>query len=180
VQQGLPQHQVEVADTGRAGLETIRTFQPDVVLLDVLLKETTGLELLQSIQEIDRKLPVIFITADADSDTAITAMQLGAYDYVSKPLNLQTLSELVQKAARTRQMMNVPVALGTDDSNEASREAFVGRSPKMLDVFKAIGRVSKQNVTVLIRGESGTGKELVARAIYQHSDRRERPFMEVN
>lgn len=180
VQQGLSQHQVEVADTGRAGLEAIRTFQPDVVLLDVLLRETTGLELLQSIQEIDRKLPVIFITADADSDTAITAMQLGAYDYVSKPLNVQTLSELVQKAARTRQMMNVPVALGTDDSNEIVREAFVGRSPKMLDVFKSIGRVSKQNVTVLIRGESGTGKELVARAIYQHSDRRERPFMEVN
>jgi len=180
VRQGLPQHEVEVAETSLAGLKTIREFQPDVVLLDVLLRETTGLEVLESIQAIDRKLPVIFITADADSDSAITAMQLGAFDYVSKPLDVRTLSELVTRAVRTRSMMNVPVALGTDDSTMAGREAFIGRSPKMLEVFKSIGRVARQNVPVLIRGESGTGKELVARAIYQHGDRADRPFTEVN
>lgn len=180
VQRGLSQHEVRTAETAQVALEAVREFQPDVVLLDVLLRETTGLDVLQSIQAIDRKLPVIFITADADSETAITAMQLGAFDYVSKPLDLRTLSELVLRAARTREMMNVPVALGTDESASLLRDAFIGRSPKMLEVFKAIGRVAKQNVTVLIRGESGTGKELVARAIYQHSDRSERPFMEVN
>ncbi len=180
VQRGLPQHEVATAETGRAGLETIRNFQPDVVLLDVMLRETNGMEVFQSILALDRKLPVIFITAEADSDTAITAMQMGGFDYVSKPLDLQALRDLVNKAARTRQMMNVPVALETDISTDSQREAFIGRSPKMLEVFKAIGRVAKQNVTVLIRGESGTGKELVARAIYQHSDRAERPFMAVN
>lgn len=180
VQRGLHQHEVETAENGRVGLDVIRRFQPDVVLLDVMLRETTGMEVFQQIQAFDRKLPVIFITAEADSDTAITAMQLGAFDYVSKPLDLLALQDLVTKAARTRQMMNVPVALETSASSDAEREAFIGRSPKMLEVFKAIGRVAKQNVTVLIRGESGTGKELVARAIYQHSDRADRPFMAVN
>lgn len=180
VKQGLAGHEVATADNSAEGLKTIRAFQPDVVLLDVLLKETTGLQVLESIQAIDRKLPVIFITADADSDSAITAMQLGAYDYVSKPLDLRKLAELVTRAVRTRSMMHVPVALGTDESAGSGREAFIGRSPKMLEVFKSIGRVARQNVPVLIRGESGTGKELVARALYQHSDRAERPFTEVN
>ena len=182
VERGLADqnHDIVTASNGVDGLKAIQDTQPDVVLLDIFLPNTNGLDLFQEIQEIDRKLPVIFITAEADSETAIQAIQMGAYDYIAKPLNVKQLAALVERAVRTREFMNVPVALGTDTLGDQTRDVFIGRSPQMLEVFKAIGRVAKQNVTVLIRGESGTGKELVARAIYQHSNRYDKPFLEVN
>jgi two-component system nitrogen regulation response regulator GlnG len=172
--------QVLTAGTAEQGLNLVRTQPLDLVLLDIVLPEVSGLEVFQSIQKIDRKLPVVFITAGTDSDTAINAMQLGAFDYVPKPLDLPKLTAVVEKAVATRQLMSVPVALPIGETDARQGQLFVGRSPRMLEVFKAIGRVAKQQVTVLIRGESGTGKELVARALYQHSDRADRPFMEVN
>jgi len=182
VERGLADqnHDIVTASNGDDGLKAIRDTQPDVALLDIFLPNTNGLDLFREIQEIDRKLPVIFITAEADSETAIQAIQMGAYDYIAKPLNVKQLAALVERAVRTREFMNVPVALGTDTLDDQTRDVFIGRSPQMLEVFKAIGRVAKQNVTVLIRGESGTGKELVARAIYQHSNRYDKPFLEVN
>lgn len=162
------------------GLDAIRNKSPDVVLLDVVLPGTSGLEIFRKIRDIDRRLPIIFITAGSDSATAIRAMQLGGFDYVTKPLDLPSLSELVEKAIATRRMMNTPVALQMSDGEFPNSESFVGRSPPMLDVFKSIGRVAAQNVPVLIRGESGTGKELVARAIYQNSGRSGECFMAVN
>jgi len=154
----------------------------DVVLLDIMLPKISGMEVFQRIREHDHRLPVIFITADAGSESAIEAMQRGAYDYVAKPLDLPKLNELVSKALDTRRLMKVPVAVSVrdDDESDPSSDLFVGRSPQMLEVFKAIGQVAKQNITVLIRGESGTGKELVARALYQFSDRATKPFMAVN
>lgn len=175
-------YDVSTAQDGREGLEQIAAMNPDVVLLDLVLKSESGLEVFRQIQQVDRKLPVIFITAEGNSETAIEAMQNGAYDYIAKPLDLPKLTEIVGQAARTRELMNVPVALEIADVEPpiGSSDAFIGRSAEMLDVFKTIGRVSRQNVPVLVRGESGTGKELVARAIYQHSDRSERGFVEVN
>jgi nitrogen regulation protein NR(I) len=167
------------ASTADEGLQRIESDRPDVLLLDIKLPGISGLDLLEKIQQIDRKLPVIFITSDTDSATTIEAMRRGGYDYVPKPLDLRVLLTVVEKALTTRQLMNVPVALPTGEP-VSSGVMFLGRSAPMLDVFKAIGRVAEQNVTVLIRGESGTGKELVARAIYQHSDRAQEPFMEVN
>jgi two-component system nitrogen regulation response regulator GlnG len=166
--------------TADDGLTLIRKVSPDVVLLDVMLPGTSGLEVFQKIRDIDRKLPIIFITAGSDSSTAIRAMQLGGFDYVTKPLDLPALSELVEKAIATRRMMNTPVAMHMSDGPFPETESFVGRSPAMLEVFKAIGRVAAQNVPVLIRGESGTGKELVARAIYQNSARSGECFMAIN
>lgn len=162
------------------GLAAIRSESPDVVLLDIMLPGTSGLEVFQKIREIDRKLPIIFITAGTDSSTAIKAMQLGGFDYVTKPLDLPALNDLVEKAIATRRMMNTPVALHMTDGEFPDSESFVGRSPAMLEVFKSIGRVAAQNVPVLIRGESGTGKELVARALYQNSARFGECFMAVN
>jgi DNA-binding NtrC family response regulator len=174
-------HEVVTAATPEAGLDQIGRESPDVLLLDIMLPGISGLDVFRRVQEIDRKLPVIFITAGADSDTAIDAMQLGAFDYVTKPLDKRLLQEVVRKAIRVREMMSVPVALPTGERDGAAPgELFIGRSPEMLEVFKAIGRVAKQQVTVLVRGESGTGKELVARALYQHSNRADGPFMEVN
>ena len=182
VQRGLEKagHSLLVANSIPEGMSFVKDCQPDVVLLDLVLKDGFGLDVFREIQKFDPRVPVIFITGEADSETAIEAMQLGAYDYVAKPLNLPELTELVEQAARTRQLMSVPVALGVTDTSESTRDVMIGRSEGILDVFKDIGRVSSQRIPVLICGESGTGKELVARAIYQHSDRSEQPFVEVN
>lgn len=152
----------------------------DVALLDIMLPEISGLEGARKFLALDPKLPVIFMTARGSSETAIEAMKLGAYDYLIKPLDLPKLRELVRRALEIRRLMNVPVELPRDDSPQADVDQLVGRSPRMQEVYKAIGRVAPQNVTVLIHGESGTGKELVARAIYHHSQRGERQFLAVN
>ncbi len=162
------------------GLQSLKREQPDVVLLDIMFPDASGLEIFQKIHRIDKRLPVIFITASSDSGTAIEAMQLGAYDYLTKPLDLKSLNELVERALESRRMMHVPVAVATGQSDRPPGDVFLGRSPLMLDVFKQIGRVAGQNVTVLIRGESGTGKELVARSVYQHSKRNDKTFIAVN
>ena len=107
-------------------------------------------------------------------------MTLGAYDFVMKPLDVAALRKLVGQAVEVRRLMNVPVSVPGSSSPNDRADRLVGRSPAMQDVYKAVGRVASQNVTVLIRGESGTGKELVARAIYQHSPRSDRPFLAVN
>lgn len=161
------------------GLELIAQ-KPDVVLLDIMLQETSGLEAFRKIQALDAKLPVIFITAQDSSDTAIEAMKLGAYDYLLKPLDLPKLRDLVERALEIRRLMHVPVDLPRGDATISIGDQIIGRSQQMQDVFKAIGRVAPQNVTVLIHGESGTGKELVARAIYHHSNRAEKQFLAVN
>ena len=168
------------APTAEEGLTLVRENAPDVVLLDIVLPKVSGLDLFQEIRKLDSKLPVIFITATGTSETAIEAMKLGAFDYVLKPLNLPKLTELVQSAIETRHRMLVPVGLTPGDIEHGPGDLFVGRSDEVLEVYKAIGRVAPQDVTVLIRGESGTGKELVARAIYQHSSREHGPFMAVN
>ncbi len=171
---------VIAAATAEAGLDAIRTHHPDVVLLDIVLPKTSGLDLFQQIAAIDRKLPIIFITVGGSSDSAIDAMMLGAHDYVLKPLALPKLRESVSKALESRRLMHVPVAMPATDVSEQAGDQLVGRSPRMLDVYKAVARVAPQDVTVLIRGETGTGKELVARAIYQHSQRKDGPFLAVN
>jgi DNA-binding NtrC family response regulator len=176
------QSDVEVlaAATAKQGLEHLKSQGADVVLLDVMLPDISGLEAYQQIQAIDPKLPVVFITVGGSSDTAIEAMKLGAYDYLLKPLDLQRVRELVGQALEMRRLMHVPVNLHSQGDVPVNGESLVGRTPEMQEVYKAIGRVAPQNVTVLVRGESGTGKELVARAIYHHSVRAKGPFLAVN
>ena len=168
------------AATAEAGLQAVQTRRPDVVLLDIMLPKMSGLDVFQQLQAIDKKLPVIFITVGGTSDNAIDALMLGAFDYVLKPLDLPKLRELVFKAVETRRLMNVAVSLPTAEVTEAVTDHLVGRSPRMVEVYKGVARVAPQDVTVLIRGESGTGKELVARAIYQHSERQSGQFLAVN
>jgi len=171
---------VRTAATAEDALNQIRAHLPDVILLDVQLPETSGLELFESIRRIDQRLPVIFITGTDDSSSAIEAMSKGAYEYVLKPLDLPALTELVEKAIETRRLMQVPVDMPGPDELAEEGDSLIGRSPAMQEVYKAIGRVAPQDVIVLVRGESGTGKELVARAIYHHSARSEGPFLEIN
>lgn len=172
--------EVETATNGADGLQIVAERRPSVVLLDVLLPDGSGIETFERIRRVDRRLPVIFITAGGTSDTAIEAMKAGAFDYLVKPLDLERVRELVEQALETRRLMQVPVALASAPVAEGQADHMIGRSPQMLEIYKAIGRVSPQDVTVLIRGESGTGKELVARAIYQHSLRSSGPFLAVN
>ncbi|WP_145351759.1 sigma-54-dependent transcriptional regulator [Roseimaritima multifibrata] len=176
-----PVGDVVAADTGEKGLAAMGSETFDCVLLDIQLPDRSGLALFCEIHERDRNLPVIFMTSEANSQTAIEAMQLGAFDYLGKPLAIEALRELVQRAIQQRVMSSVPVAISADNNfSSADAELFVGNSHSMLDVFKIIGKVSKQDVPVLIRGESGTGKELVARALFQYSNRTDRPFLAVN
>lgn len=169
---------IEASD-GDAALALLQNERPDVALLDIYLPEHHGLELFQKFRNIDRKLPVIFITADATSETVIQAMRAGAYDYLSKPLRIDQLRRMVASAARARQAMEQPVAM-TIGISDSQGDCFIGKSPAMVEVFKRIGRVAAQNIAVLIRGESGAGKELVARALVDHGDRADKPFVAVN
>ena len=172
---------VQTAASGEEALAKFARTRPDAAILDVLLPDRTGLEVFREIHRIDPRLPVIFITAGGTSDTAIEAMKLGAFDYLLKPLDFGQVRKLVARALEIGRLMHEPVSLGPDPhAAAASGDALVGRSPAMQDVYKAIGRVAPQMVMLLIRGESGTGKELVARAVYQHSNRAAGPFLAVN
>ena len=171
---------VLTAASAQDGLDQVARRHPDLVLLDVMLPDMPGLDAFRKIKAIDSKLPVIFITAGGTSDTAIEAMKIGAYDYLLKPLDLERVRELVQQALDMRRLMQVPVSMTEAAEDDDRVDRMIGRSPQILDVYKSIGRVAPQDVTVLIRGESGTGKELIARAIYQHSQRSSAPFLAVN
>ncbi len=183
IRQALNGADVEVLAAGGAeeGLASVRQHRPDVVLLDVLLPGKSGLDLFRQIHDVDPRLPVIFVTAGGSGDTAIEAMKLGAYDYLLKPLDLAKVRQLVGQAREIRRLMNVLASVPDAGADaDVHGDLLIGRSLQMQEVYKAIGRVASKDVTVLFRGESGTGKELVARAIYQHSNRSGGPFLAVN
>jgi two-component system nitrogen regulation response regulator GlnG len=172
--------EVLTAESVGEGLALARQQPPDVLILDIQLPDMTGLEALAHFQHLDARTPVIFITGKSTTDTAIEAMKLGAYEYLLKPLELSQLRQVVQKAFAISRLMHVPAVVADGQSVDDRADAIVGRCAAMQEVYKAIGRVAAQDVTVLITGESGTGKELVARAIYQHSRRKNGPFLAIN
>lgn len=147
---------------------------PDVVVTDVRMPEMTGLELMQQLEETNPEIPVIVITAHSDLDSAVAAYQTGAFEYLPKPFDIDHAIELVERAARHR---GKTVATKIES---LSTPAIVGQAPAMQEVFKAIGRLSRSSMTVLITGESGTGKELVARALHDNSPRADGPFVALN
>ncbi|MGD9876717.1 sigma-54-dependent transcriptional regulator [Desulfococcus sp.] len=170
---------VLTAASGEACLLEVREKRPDLVILDVQLPGINGLETFKSLNRIDPKLPVIIMTAFGTTETAIEATQMGAFDYVLKPFEIPEMLKIIEKAIEAGRFMRSPVDMDVSP-DETAHDALIGRSPAMQEVYKAIGRVSSTDATVLIRGESGTGKELVARAIYQYSQRREKPFLVIN
>src|SRR5438132_6901274 len=172
--------EVRTAETAGEGLELAQQHRPDVIILDVQLPDMSGLEALGRLRELDARSPVIFITGKSTTDTAIEAMKLGAYEYLLKPLELAQLRQVIGRALAISRLMHVPAVVADADVLDDRTDAIIGRCPAMQKVYKDIGRVAGQDVTVLIDGESGTGKELVARAIYQHGRRAAGPFLAIN
>jgi two-component system nitrogen regulation response regulator GlnG len=175
-----PRYRVEVAGTGAQGLAHVAASPPDVILLDLRLPDRSGLEVYEQIRKLDARIPVIFITLAKTADAAIEAMKQGAYDYLFKPLDLHQLRRVVGEALEVARRMREPAVLAETIPDPDAPGAIVGSCPAMRDVYKAIGRVTAQNVPVLITGETGTGKELVARAIYQHGSRAKAAFLALN
>jgi DNA-binding NtrC family response regulator len=168
------------ASTAEEGLEQAARSHPDVVVLDLNLPDLSGLDAFQRLQALDARTPVLFITGHGTTETAIEAMKRGAFDYLLKPLELDRLRERIARAFEISRLMSVPAIVADERPPPGPSDVLVGRSPAMQEVYKAIGRVAPQDLTVLILGESGTGKELVARAIYHHSRRSHKPFLAVN
>jgi two-component system nitrogen regulation response regulator GlnG len=171
---------VTSATTAAEAVVAVQRDKPDVVVLDVRLPDATGLDTFHRVRAIDARIPVILVTGHGTADLAIEAMKEGAFEYLLKPLELADLRELIGRAVRSSLAMRVPAAVPEIDPPPTNGDLLVGRCPAMQEVYKAIGRVARQDVTVLILGESGTGKELVARALYQHSARAAKPFVAVN
>ena len=159
-------HRVDVARSGRDGIERVCAEPPDVILLDLRLPDISGLNVYQSIREIDVRIPVIFVTVARSADAAIEAMQQGAFDYLFKPINLDQLQTVVNAVLEVARRMREPAVIAEADPDPDVDGAIIGTCPAMREVYKAIGRVAGQSVPVLITGETGTGKELVAQAIH--------------
>ncbi|HYH69579.1 MAG TPA: sigma-54 dependent transcriptional regulator [Urbifossiella sp.] len=168
------------ASTAAEAVAAVERDRPDVVVLDVHLPDATGLATFHRIRAVDARTPVILVTGHGTTDLAIEAMKEGAFDYLLKPLELPALREVIDRAVRSARLMRVPAAMPEVEPAPDQGDLMVGRCAAMQEVYKAVGRVARQDVTVLLLGESGTGKELVARAIYQHSARAGKPFVAIN
>ncbi|HVK13280.1 MAG TPA: sigma-54 dependent transcriptional regulator [Gemmataceae bacterium] len=178
---GSGDYTLRSAGSAAEAVLSVQNSPPDVVILDVRLPDATGLETYHQIRTLDARIPVVLVTGHGTTDLAIEAMKEGAFDYLLKPLELGDLRELIGRAVRSSRRMRVPATLPEGEPAPApGGDRLVGKCAAMQEVYKAIGRVARQDVTVLILGESGTGKELVARAIYQHSGRADKPFVAIN
>jgi nitrogen regulation protein NR(I) len=173
-------HQITLEKRGDDGLARATREEFDLVLTDLRLPGLTGLELVRQLHTAKPRLPIILMTAHGTTETAIEATKFGAYEYLLKPFEMDELVEAVAKAVAGSRLMSVPVMLGAPAASGAASAAIVGSSRVMQGIYKEIGRVASKPLPVLIRGETGTGKELIARAIYQHSERVAAPFVAVN
>lgn len=173
-------HSVATAATGEEALDRIRDGSYHMVLLDVRLPGIDGLAVLEALREQAPLTQVIMLTGHGALDTAIRAMKLGAYDYLTKPLQLDELEAVLQKAAEKRALQQENVALKQELARHERFHEFIGKSPALRDVLDLIARVAPTGSTVLLTGESGVGKELAARAIHRTSSRSGKPFVVVD
>ncbi|WP_413561014.1 sigma-54-dependent transcriptional regulator [Bdellovibrio sp. HCB209] len=170
---------IDEASNGKEALDKVKEQSWDLVLMDVKMPEMNGLEALTAIKEHDPRTFVVLMTAHSNLHDAVLAIKEGAYDYVEKPVNPQTLTEIVRKSLEARDLVS-SLALSNPIFDDDIESEFVGSSQKMKEVFNLIYRLCKVDTTVLIRGENGTGKELVARAIHFNSPRKSGSFVAIN
>jgi two-component system nitrogen regulation response regulator GlnG len=161
-------------DHADSAIAALRRDRPDVLITDIRMPGRSGLELLTEIRDSQPELPVIVMTAHSDLDSAVAAYQGGAFEYLPKPFDIDQAVDLVRRAAQQKtRVEEVP-------SEQRRIPEMLGQAPAMQEVFRAIGRLSRSSMTVLITGESGTGKELVARALHRHSPRAAKSFIALN
>jgi two-component system response regulator PilR (NtrC family) len=173
-------YDVTVAENGRAAVEQLEARRFDLLISDIKMPDMSGVDVLRAAKRIDQDILGIMITAFASADTAIEAMRLGAHDYLSKPFDVDELKIKVRHALEQRQLRQENVLLKRVLGSTHQFANIIGRSDKMLEIFKLIEQIAKTDSTVLVTGDSGTGKEWVARAIHFYSLRRDRPFVAVN
>jgi two-component system, NtrC family, response regulator PilR len=173
-------YQVVLASNGEEGFKLYRQDEPDLVLTDVKMPGMSGLDLIKEIHSIDPGVPIIAITAYACADDAVRAVRAGAYDYLSKPFQIDDLRMIIRNALETRRLRRENQLLRQTLDRQHRFGEIIGKSPQMVEIFDLISRVAPSKANVLVVGESGTGKELVARAIHIHSTRANRPFVTIN
>lgn len=173
-------YEVVTAGSGEEALRLVREEQPDLVLLDIQLPGMNGIDVLEKIKDLDDDIIVIMVTANSGLENAVNAMRLGAYDYISKPFNLEELSIIVKKALEASDLKQEVVRLRTETKKNGPPN-IIGESPQIKYLMEVLEKVARSEAsTVLLQGESGTGKELVAKWIHYSSNRAEKPFIAIN
>ncbi len=172
-QSGFSVSSFESADSA---LDSLTNTRPNAIITDIRMPGMDGLDFLQLLSEQHPNIPVIIMTAHSDLDSAVSAYQGGAFEYLPKPFDIDEAVDLAQRACKKSEEQ------ASRDGSQVHEDTpeIIGEAPAMQEVFRAIGRLSKSNITVLINGESGTGKELVASALHKHSPRADRPFIAIN
>ncbi len=173
-------HEVTTAGDGAAGLALATSGEVDLVISDIRMPGLDGVGLLTGLREHGLETPVIMITAYASSDSAIQAMKHGAFDYITKPFKVDEIRLIIHRALAEAERLRRGEAAAPPRVDEPALRGIIGRSAKMVELYKLISRVAAVDSTILITGESGTGKELVARTIHYNSSRVARPFMAIN
>jgi len=173
-------YQVEAVQDGREALRKVEEHSPDVMILDIMMPNMDGLEVLRRAKEAHPDVEVIMVTGLAQIATAVQAMKLGAFDYISKPFEPDELKLVVQRALERRRLLQENLNLKSQVRSKYHFENIIGSSPQMQAVYRLIAQCAPTNSTVLLTGESGTGKELIARAIHYNSLRRDKPFVAVD
>ncbi|WP_111978766.1 nitrogen regulation protein NR(I) [Algibacillus agarilyticus] len=158
-------------------LAAMKTERPEVIISDIRMPEMDGMALLHEIHKIDNEIPVIIMTAHSDLDSAVNAYQSGAFEYLPKPFDIDDAVNLTQRALTH---VKETSSKKRNQAAEINSSEIIGEAPAMQEVFRAIGRLSRSSISVLINGQSGTGKELVARALHKHSPRKDKRFVALN
>ena len=172
--------QVDAVQDGLAALRAIQENAYDVVILDIMMPEMDGLEVLRQVKESRPDIDVIMVTGLSQIDTAVQAMKLGAFDYLPKPFDPDELSLVVNRALERRELLRENLNLKTAVSSKYRFENIIGSSPQMQSLYRLIAQCAPTNSTVMLMGESGTGKELISRAIHYNSLRKDKPFVPID
>ncbi|WP_043930226.1 sigma-54-dependent Fis family transcriptional regulator [Bacillus sp. EB01] len=173
-------YEVETASDGEEAIAKAKALHPALVIMDIRMPNKDGMEAFQEIREFDKDINVIMMTAFAAVETAVGAMRNGAYDYIIKPFNNDEVKILVKRALQVQNLKEEVQVLHRELSNNYRLDKLLTNSPKMMQLYKVIGKVAQTNASVLITGESGTGKELAANTIHYNSQRMKGPFIKIN
>ncbi len=173
-------YNILLAESAQEAIDTFSTNSVDLILLDILLPDSNGLELLESLKGMDPNAEIVMVTAVNDIQTAVNAIKLGAYEYIIKPFVVDEVITVIERALEKNTLLKEVAYLRNELQRYEPFEKMVGESKEMKKIFSMISTISKSDGTVLIQGESGTGKELVARAIYSRSSKSDKPFVVVN